>query len=60
MARLADGVAQVMADPALREAFAANGREPLDGLRGEAFQDFVAAEVPRWRAIVERSGARLE
>lgn len=60
LARLADGVAQVMADPALREAFAANGREPLDGLRGEAFQDFIAAEVPRWRAIVERSGARLE
>jgi len=58
--RLADGIATVLRDPAVRESFAASGRVPQDGLRGDVFAAHIAAEIPRWREIVERSGARLE
>ncbi len=58
--KLADAAAAALEDPQVKESFAGNGRIGLVGLRGDRFREFMAAEIPRWRELVERSGARLD
>jgi len=57
--RLAAEIGAVLATAELRERFAAIGASPLP-LGPDAFAAFIAAEVPRWRAIVQASGAQLD
>ncbi len=58
VARLAAGIGAALADPPVRQALLGSGSMPLDDMAGERFRGFVAAEVTRWRKIIERAGLR--
>jgi tripartite-type tricarboxylate transporter receptor subunit TctC len=49
--RLHDGVAKVLADPALAQRFEALGSEVATG-SAQAFQQLMSAEAARWRGVV--------
>ncbi|MGJ7546038.1 tripartite tricarboxylate transporter substrate binding protein [Variovorax sp. LT1R16] len=57
--RLSAAIAQAVADPAVQARLKELGADPI-GDRHETFQPFVAQEVKRWGALVERSGATAE
>ena len=57
LARLAQEMAAVLRDPSVVQTLASGGSTPLM-LATDTFQGFVATEMPRWRAVIERSGAR--
>jgi tripartite-type tricarboxylate transporter receptor subunit TctC len=57
LARLAQEMAAVLRDPSVVRTLASGGSTPLM-MATDAFQAFVATEMPRWRAVIERSGAR--
>ena len=59
VARLSASIAQAVADPAVQARLKELGADPI-GDRHEAFQPFVAQEVTRWGALVERSGATVD
>jgi tripartite-type tricarboxylate transporter receptor subunit TctC len=55
--RLAAETAKILADPALKERFLAQGAEPAVKMPDE-FAAFVAAEIRKWRDVAEASGMR--
>jgi tripartite-type tricarboxylate transporter receptor subunit TctC len=59
VARLSASIAQAVADPAVQARLKELGADAI-GDRHEAFQPFVAEEVKRWGALVERSGATVD
>ncbi|MET0350992.1 MAG: tripartite tricarboxylate transporter substrate binding protein [Rhizobacter sp.] len=59
VAKLSASIAQAVADPAVQARLKELGADPI-GDRHEAFQPFVAQEVKRWGALVERSGASAD
>ena len=59
VARLSASIAQAVADPGVQARLKELGADPI-GDRHEAFQPFVAQEVNRWGALVERSGATAD
>ncbi|SOE06138.1 Tripartite-type tricarboxylate transporter, receptor component TctC [Variovorax sp. YR752] len=59
VARLSASIAQAVADPAVQVRLKELGADAI-GDRHEAFQPFVAQEVTRWGALVERSGATVD
>lgn len=52
-------VNKLLGQPAVREAISAQGAE-AKAMSPEEFNRQVASELPAWKGIVERSGARLE
>jgi tripartite-type tricarboxylate transporter receptor subunit TctC len=59
VARLSASIAQAVADPAVQARLKELGADAI-GDRHEAFQPFVAQELKRWGALVERSGATVD
>ncbi|QHI97607.1 tripartite tricarboxylate transporter substrate binding protein [Xylophilus rhododendri] len=59
VARLSAALAQSVADGAVQARLKELGADPI-GDTHEAFQKFVALDVPRWGALVERSGATAD
>lgn len=59
VAKLSASIAQAVADPAVQARLKELGADPI-GDRHETFQPFVAQEVKRWGALVERSGATVD
>jgi tripartite-type tricarboxylate transporter receptor subunit TctC len=59
VAKLSASIAQAVADPAVQARLKELGADAI-GDRHEAFQPFVAQEVKRWGALVERSGATVD
>jgi tripartite-type tricarboxylate transporter receptor subunit TctC len=59
VAKLSASIAQAVADPAVQARLKELGADAI-GDRHEAFQPFVAQEVKRWGALVERSGATAD
>ena len=57
--RLSAALAEALADPALRDRFAALGAE-VAGETGEALAATIAAEDARWGAVIRAAGLRLE
>ncbi|MBL6457344.1 tripartite tricarboxylate transporter substrate binding protein [Belnapia sp. T6] len=57
--RLEREVASILAGEELREFLRIQGGLPL-ALRGEAFRDFLASEVTKWRHFAERTGFRID
>jgi tripartite-type tricarboxylate transporter receptor subunit TctC len=57
LARLAEAVAAVLAEPAVQARHAEAGIEPLTGGPAEAAR-FIRAEAERWEPILRASGAR--
>ena len=55
--RLAAETAKILADPALKERFLAQGAEPAVKMPDE-FAAFVDAELRKWRKVAEASGMR--
>lgn len=55
--RLAAETAKILADPALKERFLAQGAEPAVKMPDE-FAAFVDAELAKWRKVAEASGMR--
>jgi tripartite-type tricarboxylate transporter receptor subunit TctC len=53
--RLASETAKILADPALKERFLAQGAEPAVKMPDE-FAAFVDAELAKWRRVVQASG----
>lgn len=56
-ARMAREMAAVLREASVVTTLAAGGSTPLM-LATDEFQGFVAGEAPRWRTVIERSGAR--
>ncbi|MDB5375614.1 MAG: hypothetical protein JWR00_60, partial [Rubritepida sp.] len=59
-ARLAEAVGGAMADATFRAELAENGFEIGSALTPARAQDYMAAEVAKWRPIVAATGAKLE
>jgi len=55
--RLAAETAKILQDPALKERFLAQGAEPAVKMPDQ-FSAFVAAEIAKWKKVVEASGMR--
>lgn len=58
-AKLSDAFRQVLTSPEIRNRMIAQGADPAF-LGSEDFGRFVAAEMPRWAAAVQKSGAKLD
>jgi tripartite-type tricarboxylate transporter receptor subunit TctC len=59
VARLSEAIAKIVRQPDTKKLLAEQGSEPVSSTPAE-FRDFVASEAPRWRSLVELSGARVE
>ena len=59
VARLSAALVQAVADSAVQARLKELGADPI-GDSHEAFQKFLAQDVPRWGALVERSGATVD
>jgi tripartite-type tricarboxylate transporter receptor subunit TctC len=57
LARLADGLQAALSEPRVVRTLSDSGSTPLM-LSGPPLRDFVGREITRWRAVVERSGAK--
>ncbi len=57
--QLHQALVKVMGEPALRQRVIALGGEPAT-TTPEEFQALIKAEIPRWRAVVQASGASLD
>jgi tripartite-type tricarboxylate transporter receptor subunit TctC len=57
--RLNEAVQQVLRDPEIARRLAARGAEPVFG-GPQLLGDLVAAELPKWAEVVQRSGARID
>ena len=55
VARLAEGMNAGLTDPRVVQTLTGTGSVPLL-MSGQAFRDFVAEDLVRWRAVVERAG----
>ncbi|MET0509475.1 MAG: tripartite tricarboxylate transporter substrate binding protein [Burkholderiaceae bacterium] len=56
---LHDAVIRAVGNPDFKARLAAEGSVPMSG-SSEALGQFIAAEVPRWGAVVKESGAKAE
>ncbi|GGC59968.1 hypothetical protein GCM10011504_42730 [Siccirubricoccus deserti] len=56
--KMAEALSKVLAEPRVAQTLMGTGSMPLMRM-GEPLRTFVAEEVVRWRAVVERSGARV-
>ncbi|MFN4349845.1 MAG: Bug family tripartite tricarboxylate transporter substrate binding protein [Hylemonella sp.] len=59
VAKLSEAFRQVMTQPELRSRMISQGADPAF-LGAEDFARFLGAEMPRWAAAVQKSGARLD
>lgn len=59
VARLSAALVQAVADSAVQARLKELGADPI-GDSHETFQKFLAQDVPRWGALVERSGATVD
>ncbi|MCW8087564.1 Bug family tripartite tricarboxylate transporter substrate binding protein [Sabulicella glaciei] len=59
VARLADGIRAALDRPSVRERVEQQGAE-IVASSSEEFARFVASELTRWRAVVARTGVRVE
>ena len=59
VARLEGETAAVVASEEFRDFLARQGALPV-ALRGQAFRDFIAAEVTKWRSFAEATGIRID
>ena len=57
--KLSEAFRQVMTQPELRSRMISQGADPAF-LGADDFAKFLAAEMPRWAAAVQKSGARLD
>lgn len=57
--RLASEFAKVLDAPRIRSRFEAQGVKPR-ALTGNAFSEYVAADVKQWRQVVEASNAKID
>jgi tripartite-type tricarboxylate transporter receptor subunit TctC len=55
VARLAEGMHAGLTDPRVAQTLTGTGSVPLL-MSGQAFRDFVAEDLVRWRGVVERAG----
>lgn len=58
VAILGQAVGEALRDPALVKYFNDNGQGILSDMTPEKFAPFVAAEAPKWKDLVEMSGAK--
>ncbi|MEQ1657489.1 MAG: tripartite tricarboxylate transporter substrate binding protein [Hylemonella sp.] len=59
VAKLSEAFRQVMTQPELRSRMISQGADPAF-LGADDFANFLGAEMPRWAAAVQKSGARLD
>ncbi|WP_284615315.1 Bug family tripartite tricarboxylate transporter substrate binding protein [Aquabacterium humicola] len=59
VAKLADAFRQVLTNPELQKTMTAQGADPAF-LDSEQFGRYLAAELPRWKQAVDRSGTKLD
>jgi tripartite-type tricarboxylate transporter receptor subunit TctC len=59
LARLHGEVAKIVDSPEMRERFVTQGVDVASSTP-EAFAALIRAEIPRWRELVKRSGARAD
>lgn len=59
VAKLSEAFRQVMTQPELRSRMISQGADPAF-LGADDFAKFLGAELPRWAAAVQKSGARLD
>ena len=59
VAKLSAALQQAVADSAVQGRLKELGADPI-GDSHEAFQKFIAQDLPRWGALVERSGATVD
>ncbi|MBI2746511.1 MAG: tripartite tricarboxylate transporter substrate binding protein [Burkholderiales bacterium] len=59
VAKLSEAFRQVMTQPELRSRMISQGADPAF-LGADDFARFLGAEMPRWAAAVQKSGARLD
>lgn len=59
ISRIKEAVHKALADPELRKQLAARGAEAAPS-EPQALRAFIQAEIPRWGAAVERTGARVD
>lgn len=57
--KLSDAFKAVMNQPDIRQRMVAQGADPAY-LGADDFAKFLAAEMPRWAAVVQKSGAKLD
>lgn len=57
--RLSEAIARIIKQPDTRKFLADHGSEPVSSTPAQ-FREFIASEVPKWRTLVEVSGARVE
>ena len=57
--RLSDALRKAMQTPQLKEQYAREGGEPMP-MTPQEFQQYVFAEVNRWRKVVKDTGLTLE
>ena len=57
--RLYQQTTAALTDPKVREWFAAQGANPV-GSRPDEFADFIASEIRRWAAVIERAGIKAD
>ncbi|MDP1837489.1 MAG: tripartite tricarboxylate transporter substrate binding protein [Reyranella sp.] len=59
VARLNTEIAKIIARPALREAWAKQGAEPMT-MTPAAFTTFLQGDIDKWAKVVEKSGAKVQ
>lgn len=59
LTRLQQEIAQILAEPAVREKFLAQYMEPVGNTPGE-FRSTVAADVARWKPVIEKHKIELD
>ncbi len=59
VARLSEAFGEVLGQPELRNRMISQGADPAF-LGADDFATFLAAEMPRWAAAVQKSGAKLD
>lgn len=59
VARLSQAIGEVLRQEDTRKMLAEQGSEPMASTPA-AFKQYVASEIPKWQALVELSGAKVE
>lgn len=57
--KLSEAIGRIIQQPETRKYLAELGSEPVSSTP-QAFKEFVASELPKWRALVETAGAKVE
>lgn len=59
LSRLSQAIGEVLRQEETKKLLAEQGSEPM-GSTPEAFRQYVTSEIPKWKALVELSGAKVE